>query len=515
MRRLRRLVVLVAAAAIATSAVGGLAYAAAPRQASEDGTVRVGYDFSGVPIEFDLMKVAVVGTQYHNLVYGTLLKIKPNGEVVPDLAKSVTAVDPSTIKVVLKPKLKFTDGTPVDAEAYKFSIERMLNEAPVGAKEADINQIDSVTVDSPSEFTIRLKTPVAGAITRLMRFCEVGCPVSPTAVSKGTNFSTDPVGAGPYTLESVTPGQEFVLKKNPGYWDAKSIKIPKIQVKNVPGAATVTAITGNQSDFAVVTQIQADELAGAPNVKVTSKPTDNSMLVGHMCKSRPPFDNLQVRQALNYATDRDDFNEKLYGGKGEDMWGWFKSGNPNHDPELDGYYAYNVKKAKKLLKEAGQENLSFDLLYIPGNPDSETGAQIAQQQWSKAGITATPKPLTNPLDFFPNATAGPMILFGLSRSGIAKVARTLAPGSIGGVCSYDDPELNTLITKAQGLPDGSPELAQTWHDISKLTLDDALMDFILFGVQSYAENTANVAKLQVAEGRLAQPEIYYWGSTLK
>ena len=264
MRRLRRLVVLIGVAAFATAGLAGVAQGSAPRQStSSDGTLRIGGDLSLGEIQFDLMKVQVVGTSYHNWVYGTLLRMTPTGEVVPDLAKSVDVVDPSTIKVVLKPNLKFTDGTPVDAAAYKFSIERTINEALPGGKEAEVNQIGSVTVDAPLEFTLALKTPIAGAITRLMRLCEVGCPQSPTAVANGTDFSTNPVGAGPYKLKANVAGQEIVLVKNPDYWDAKNVKVGTIQIKNVPGSAAVTALSGNQTDYAgFLSLVQTDELAG-------------------------------------------------------------------------------------------------------------------------------------------------------------------------------------------------------------------------------------------------------------
>ena len=466
------------------------------------------------PVELDLMKVNVVGVQMHNLIYGTLLKKTPTGEVVPDLAKSVTVVDPSTVKVELKPNLKFTDGTPVDANAYKFSIERMINQAQPGGKEAEVNQISAVTVDSPTNFTITLKQPIAGAITRLMRLCEVGCPTSPTAVQNGTNFSTSPVGAGPYKVKSFTAGQELVLEKNPDYWDAKDIKIKTIQYKNIPAASIQTALQGGQVDWSGLTATMVTELQGNPTVKTTTISTSNSMLLGMMCKNRPPFDNLQVRQALNYALDRKDLNQKLYQGKGEDMWGWNKKGDPGYDASLANYYKYNPKKAKQLLADAGQSNLSFDVVFTPGT-SSETIAQIVQQQYAKVGITVGLKPQTTVTDFFPNATLAPVNFFELQRAGIPKVSRTLVPGSFGDVCNWDDPQLNALVVQANGLADGSPEQAKVWQQISKRTLETAADVFGLFTNQYYATNSRTVKTIQINEGRTGIPEIYWWGTTLK
>jgi peptide/nickel transport system substrate-binding protein len=264
-----------------------------------------------------------------------------------------------------------------------------------------------------------------------------------------------------------------------------------------------------------LSRLQTQDLAGSSSVQTKSAPTDNQMLLGHMCKSRPPFDDLKVRQALNYATDRADFDDKLYGGQGEEMWGWFSQDSINAAPALDGYYDTNVKKAKKLLADAGQSDLAFDLYFSPGAPDSETGAQIAQQQWAKAGITVTLKPLTNVTEFLPDATGAPMWFFPLQRAGVSKVSRILGPGSIGNVCNWNDPKLNALIIEAQGLPDGSEELAKVWRDISQQTFETAADVFVVFGTQNYAWNKSTVAKIPVYDGRLGTPEVYFWGATMK
>src|SRR5215470_5050875 len=102
-RRIRRGLVVLGVAAMVTASVAGVAEGASPkatpRQAAASGTLRIPSDMTAQPVELDLMKVNVVGVQMHNLIYGTLLKKTPTGEVVPDLAKSVTVVDPSTVKV--------------------------------------------------------------------------------------------------------------------------------------------------------------------------------------------------------------------------------------------------------------------------------------------------------------------------------------------------------------------------------------------------------------------------------
>ncbi len=101
-------------------------------------------------------------------IYDTLMRQNADGSYSPGLAKSATATDPQTIVVELKPGIKFSDGTPLDAEAVKFSIERTIAAKNVGSVRAELNEIDSITVDSPTKLTIKLKTPIAGQFYNLL-----------------------------------------------------------------------------------------------------------------------------------------------------------------------------------------------------------------------------------------------------------------------------------------------------------------------------------------------------------
>ena len=96
-------------------------------------------------------------------------------------------------------------------------------------------------------------------------------------------------------------------------------------------------------------------------LKLDVKPSETTAIYAALCKNKPPFDNLKVRQAINYAIDRDQINELLYQGTSQPMWGDWTTESSYFNPKNDKLYAYNPKKAKKLLKEAGVENLTYDL----------------------------------------------------------------------------------------------------------------------------------------------------------
>src|SRR5712691_2971422 len=107
------------------------------------GYVRIGRDLStGAGISFDrAVPVVAVPAEYFFLVYDTLLRQRPDGSIQPGLAKSATVVDATTLKLELQPNVKFTDGTPMDADAVKFSIERNVKEGRPGNLEAELLQL--------------------------------------------------------------------------------------------------------------------------------------------------------------------------------------------------------------------------------------------------------------------------------------------------------------------------------------------------------------------------------------
>ena len=127
-------------------------------------------------------------------IYDSLLRQNADGSYSPGLAKSATATDPQTIVVELNPGIKFSDGTPLDSEAVKASIERTIAAHNVGSVRAELNEVDTITVDSPTKFTIKLKTPIAGQFYNLLSQGETFV-VSPTAVASGTSLDEKPVGA--------------------------------------------------------------------------------------------------------------------------------------------------------------------------------------------------------------------------------------------------------------------------------------------------------------------------------
>ncbi len=498
-RRSTRSLFAVIAISVALGAAWTTPLSSAGAASSNDsgGVLRIPYDLTGFGgLKFDPISPSNPDNWYmQTWLYDNLMRQNADGSYSPGLAKSATATDPQTIVVELKPGIKFSDGTPLDAEAVKFSIERTIAAHNVGAVRAELNEVESVTVDSPTKVTIKLKTPIAGQFYNLLANGETFI-VSPTAVNSGTPLDQKPVGAGPFVLDSFTPESKAVFKKNPNYFEKNKIKlsgVEMIQASNQDPQAPINSLLDGITNAAQMGGLTGTEALTGAGLKVDVKPSDTTAIYAALCKSKPPFDDIRVRQAINYAVDRDQINQLLYQGTSQPMWADWTTGSAYFNPKLDGYYKHNVKKAKQLLKAAGQENLTYDLM-TNSTADTTRVGEILKEQMAEAGITVNLTSTTNIVQEFFTDQKWPSALIPLRRAGLDKVSRNLAPGSIGDTCGYDDPKLNAFIAKLKELGAGSKEYEQTWHDMDEYIVKNALHQFLIWSPAVNAYNPDEVTK---------------------
>jgi ABC-type transport system substrate-binding protein len=467
-------------------------------------------------VQLDPVKAVTPAVLPHSLLYDTLLRAQLDGTYKPGLAKSATVVDPSTIKVELQPGLKFTDGTPFDAAAVKFSIERVSAANNPGAIAVEMKQLDTITVDSPTTLTIKLKTPIAGIFYVYLSRGET-MVVSPTAIQKGVDLSTAPVGAGPYKLQSLRLEDKMVFVKNPDFFQADQIKVPTVEfVHTASPQATENALKTKVADIAdnVTTDIVRD-LANS-GLQIRQEVTDSTLFWAQICKSKPPLDNVKVRQALNYALDRDAFNTVLYDGKTEPQWGFWSSKSKFHDKALDNYYKLDLVKAKQLLTEGGYPN-GFTLQLVVSNVPNitTTATELVQAQWAKIGVKVEIVASSNVVQDFFIDNKYPGQFFPLQRTGLDKVTRNLVPGSIGDICQYNDPDLNDLVAKIRAVAQDSDAAVQLWHQLDKLALDRAMSIFGVFGTSANVWDGNKLANVQFTPNFQGAPYLDFFNVYVK
>jgi peptide/nickel transport system substrate-binding protein len=432
------------------------------------------------------------------LIYDTLLRAQMDGSFEPGLATSAEVVDPQTITIELQDGVTFSDGTPLDAEAVKFSLERTIAAENTGAFAAEMQEVESIDVDGPLSLTINLRSPVAGTFFTLLSRGET-MVVSPTAVANGTDLNADPVGAGPFVLERFTPEGTLRLVKNPDYFQADEVRLAAVEYVHANPAdpqATVNALRSGAADAAdLLSEDQVAALQGG-DLETQVEASNSTLLWGQLCKANAPFNDVRVRQALNFALDRDAMNQLLFGGRSEPMWGFWRTDHPFHNPDMTEYYAYDPDKARELLAEAGYPD-GFDMsMFVL--PVSQRAGEIVQQQWAQIGVDVDVAPATNIVQEFFVENQRELFFFPLGRSGLDKVTRNLVPGSIGNVCEWNNAELNAIVEELRSLPQSAdnPDTVAAWHALEELTVTEAMNIFGVFGTVANAWDPERIGNVQ-------------------
>ncbi|MFJ3461400.1 ABC transporter substrate-binding protein [Achromobacter spanius] len=313
-------------------------------------------------------------------IFETLLTRTPAGELVPQLATGLPRqIDATTWEVTLRPDLKFSDGKPLDAAAVAASINRIVDpktasrQRPffLGIKQAEA--VDAVTV----------KVHTNGADPALPARLSWLTIVSPAAAADGS-LSQKPVGSGPYVLTEWSKGNRIVLTKNPNYWNPKAVgNVDRATYRFV--AEPGTRLSGLRAgDFDFITNLLPEDTKRVAKA-VTLKGTDLPFVSLNALKGLTA--DVRVRQALNYAVDKEALANDLYGGYASVSHGqllapgWF-----GYDASIKPY-PYDPKRATELLKAAGAHGKSIDL-YAPSGrwlKDKELAETIAAY-WEAAGL---------------------------------------------------------------------------------------------------------------------------------
>ncbi len=360
-----------------------------PAQAQKSGgsiTVGQELDIAG----FDPLKVGVYDTSTFTAaaaIFDTLTTLDDKGEAAPKLAVSWTHSDDYmswTFK--LREGVKFHDGTPFNAQAFKENFDRQKDPANKCRCAFYITNVKEV--QAPDEYTIvyKLTDPSVNLPATITIQSSNNVIHSPTAwKTKGDDYNRNPVGTGPYILKSWTAGDRMVLEKNPNYWDKGRPYLDRIVLKPLPDA---------QSRFASLQSGEADIIwddeNDADNILKAQK---DSKLIVHTYKGSgaqvyafntkvAPFDDVRVRQALVMAIDRPKMSQAISNGLSR------PASNPYGDGSWvkckdDGALPFDVEKAKALIKEYGKP-VEFKML-VTATPRGRMVGQVLQQFWKRVG----------------------------------------------------------------------------------------------------------------------------------
>jgi peptide/nickel transport system substrate-binding protein len=437
------------------------------------------------------------------LIYGTLLKVDIQGNLSPGLAEEYEIVDPTTITLVLRDDLEFSDGTPYDAAAVKAGLERNVasgNRAMFGSA---LFAVSSITASSDTDLTIKTSRPVAAELLNLLAQDASSFIVAPSSVAAGT-IDTKPVGAGPFTATTVNPsGGKVTLTKNPTYYDADEIKVGAIEIVDAVTPQTqANALAADNADVTSNLSIPLLQQFRSGPYEVLEELNPSNWANIQICQTQAPFDKLEVRQALNYAIDRQAINTALFDGKGEAMLQQWPEGHLYYDEDIDNpYEKRDVAKAKDLLSKAGVTTpVQVKVVIAAGNDASTRLFEVAQQQAKEAGFELTALQSTSVVvDYYDPTTrkAQSTALVG-SSSGIDKVGPFFVDDALPNACDYRNSEMTSLVSELRSTAPDDPRAEELWSDISQLIIDEALRVDLAWNVDNVVFNSDKIGGVELA-----------------
>jgi len=325
---------------------------------------------------------------YTNAIYDTLIVSDPKTmePTKPGLATSweFMGADKLTFRLHLRHGVQFQDGTPMNADAVKASIEHYKS---LG-NWFDMVPVKSETVVDDNTLDLNLSQQYS-PLPAILSF-RAGQVISPTALQKyGKDFGKNPVGAGPFAFKSWTTGSEVVLSKFGGYWNAAATKFSGIDYKIiVDPSAMLNALAAGQVDFAEALNIPVKNLAVLKtNTKVTSQVLSTlSLGIVTTVNTMPPFNNQLVRQAAQLAIDRKALGDAL-NGPGNGQGPAYQYVPPNYWAATRSLkdWGYHPDQAKALLKQAGYPN-GVTVQICTFSDSTTQAATIEKQQMAPAGF---------------------------------------------------------------------------------------------------------------------------------
>jgi peptide/nickel transport system substrate-binding protein len=446
-------------------------------EADPDGEIRIGWDLTAINgIDLDPgSSDNITDFQFHDLIYDSPLRVKPEGGYEPSLAESYEIVDPRTISVTLQDDLVYSDGSPLTADDVVASVTRYQDGLANQRNNLNprIAEIESVEVTSPTEFTIHLASDTAGDSVDMLANREF---VIQPAAQTAEQAQSAPIGAGPFKVVSYTQGQELVLEKNESYYAADDVMLARIRFIHVDSAAIANALQGDVIDLHV--NYPPSAYAGIEDDdSFTSQvlASDSNFIYMGICKEPgATYESKEVRQAILKAIDRDEVNEGAYDGLGEPMTQMWPRNSQYYDADVAELAAYDPDAAATLLEQSGVTDLTVRAIVISNQPLHNDAALIVGSQLEAIGATLEVVPTQDIVGDFFQGRKEQAVLTGWVRPGLQKVTRMFGANSVANVCNYQDPTIDGLVATIASIDPNSDEAIDAWKELSRHIMEEAL-----------------------------------------
>jgi ABC-type transport system substrate-binding protein len=321
-----------------------------------------------------------------NGIYDPLIaRVGSKGDLGPWLADSwEPSADLKTFTLHLHQGVKFHDGTPFNADAVVFNLQRHMNPANRSLSLSDAFLIQSVQAVDDHTVAITLKSPWVDFPQVLV--ASIGLMASPTAVQKyGADYGKHPVGTGPFVFKEWVTGDHITATKNTSYWKPGYPYLDTVTWRPIPDQdAKYAALKSGQIDVLQVASTDQVVKAQKDSKLKIWKYAGNGATFVMMNTKAPPFDDVNARLAVSYATNRKEIADQVAHDLEPIATGPFPPGSTWDTGTVEPNY--DAAKAQAALQAYGKP-LSFKF-NIVSDPLTRQYGQILQAQWKKVGINA-------------------------------------------------------------------------------------------------------------------------------
>jgi len=440
------------------------------------------------PVGLDLMQSSIQTTMNVNYnLHDTLFHPQEDASVKPALAEKWEQLDDLSWKIFLRKDAVFHNGEPINAEAVKFSFERTMNPDFQSPHRGRLSAFTAVEVVDDHTIIIRTEAPYAPGLYMLGYYLPIVPPKYVQEVGDA-GYNANPVGSGPYKLARWVRGDSVVLERFEQYY-GPTPAYQSVVFKGVPEEASRIAalITGEAHIISGVPVHQRKRIADSGRAYLT--PQMGVMPYLGLMTYKAPYNDKRVRQAVNYAVNRELINKALFNGEAILCAGPISPRTFGADPELEPY-PYDPEKAKTLLKEAGYPN-GFDarLAYPTYMNQIQEQAEVIAADLGKVGINVTLEPFERAV-MWEKYKAGEHMMFIYWWDDAPEPDRYMYALFHSESRDYYSryPEVDELLDKGRTILDRE-ERAKVYHKIDRILYEEAPWIFMyvvpeVFGVSN-------------------------------
>jgi peptide/nickel transport system substrate-binding protein len=411
------------------------------------GALRVGATGGGAKDSIDAHRPTVDTDimRCWNLYESLAVRTPDFSELQMLVAESIEAEkSPKTRTVRLKEGVTFHNGKPVTADDVIFSLRRILDPKDPKVGAASIGYVEEKKLKKMDERTVRIT----------LEFANAGFPDDVgqyfNAIVPTDYDPKNPVGTGPFQYKSFTAGQQSEFTKYADYWEEGKPYVDSLTIIDFPDdTARTNALLGGQVD--VIDNLPAAQLQNVksnPNLRVLSSKT-GAWQPFTMRVDQAPFDDVRVRQAFRLIVDREQMVQQVLSGQGRIANDLYAPYDPAYADDLP-QRQQDLEQAKSLLKQAGREGLSVELVTAPVFQGIVEAAQVFAQQAKGAGVNVKVRKVDSGTFYGDNYLKWTFAQdFWATRVYLSQVAQGDLPESPFNETHWEDPKFIDLIQQAR------------------------------------------------------------------